>query len=181
MSEVIKFPLEQCYNCNKKETLSQGVAEIEKVQVELENYSDDEEMFMPLCPECCKKWEKGELKGIEEKWKTEKEKGKYSSTIGQWEGDYGSIRVERKSGRTGIQKMTGSKMEIIQFDSREKLRRFMESNGPIAELAEGEGSYYGDTCDQCDKEFEVIISGGSVNYYLCSEHFNQLKEKLCRT
>ena len=155
--------------------MSQGFEDIEKIEVELEEYSDGEEMFMPLCPECCKKWENGELKGIEDKWKTEKEKGKYSSTIGEWEGDYGSVRVERK----GIEKISGE-MKIIQFDTSEELERFLESKDPIAKLAEGEGSYYGDTCDQCDMEFEVLISGGNVNYYLCSEHFNQLKEKLCR-
>ena len=180
MPKIMKFPLERCYNCDKKEKMTQGIADLMKVEVELEDYSDDEEMFMPLCPECYKKWKKGELKEIEEKWKTEEKKRKYSSTIGRWGGDYGSVRVERK-GDSKRKKMTSRKMKIIQFDSREEKRRFMESNDPIAELAEGEGCGYLDSCDQCNKEFEVIISGGAVNYYLCSEHFNQLKGKLCRT
>jgi len=72
-------------------------------------------------------------------------------------------------------------MKIVKFDNREGLKKFLESDDPVAQLAEGEGSYFGDSCDNCDKEFEVIISGGRVNYYLCSEHFSQLKEKLCRT
>ena len=90
MSKMMKFPIERCYNCGKKETLSQGIADLVKVEIELEKYSDDEEIFMPLCPECEKKWEKGELKEIDQKWKTEENKGQYSATIGQWKGDYGS-------------------------------------------------------------------------------------------
>ena len=73
------------------------------------------------------------------------------------------------------------KMRIIKFESREELKKFLESDDPVAELSRGEGSYFGDSCDNCDKEFEVIVSGGKVNYYLCSEHFNELKKRMCRT
>lgn len=71
------------------------------------------------------------------------------------------------------------KIQIIHFSNIEERKKFLESDNPIAKLAEEEGRYYGDPCDQCNKEFEVIISGGNTNYYLCSEHFKQLKEELC--
>jgi len=80
---------ERCYNCGKKEVIADGIidgfklSDISKVQVELKDYSDEEEMFMPLCGECCEKWENGELKGIKERWKAEENKRNYSSTIGE--------------------------------------------------------------------------------------------------
>lgn len=67
-----KFPVEICYHCNKKETLPEGIVDLVTVEVELEDYSDEEELFMPLCPECEKKWAKGGLTAIERKWKNEK-------------------------------------------------------------------------------------------------------------
>ena len=182
MSKMMKFPIERCYNCGKKETLSHGIlADLERVEVELENYSDEEEMFMPLCNTCAKKWEKGELKNIEEKWKNEKNKNQYSSTIGQWKGDYGSIKIDDKQDifiREAIKnkKIINNKIKIIQFNNKEEKKIFIESNDPIAKIAELEGVNYIDECDQCKKDFEVIISGGKVNYYLCSEHFNQLTQ-----
>lgn len=180
MSKKMKFPIELCYNCGKKETCPQGIADLEKVEVELEDDSIDEEMFMPLCPECNNKWKKGKLPKIENKWKTEENKGHYSSDIGQWTGDYGFTNIENKENRN-IKKVNSKKMKIIQFDNREMKKRFFESNDSIAKLAEDEGCNYDDPCEQCDKELEVIISGGSANYYLCSEHFNQLKKALCGT
>lgn len=69
----------------------------------------------------------------------------------------------------------GDRIRLINFDSKDELEKFLESDDPIAQLAEGEGSSIGDSCDNCDKEFEVIISGGRVNYYLCNEHFAKLK------
>lgn len=69
-------------------------------------------------------------------------------------------------------------MRLIEFDSKEELEKFLESDDPVAQLAKGEGSSIGDSCDNCDKEFEVIISGGCVNYYLCYEHFVELKNLL---
>ena len=74
--------------------------------------------------------------------------------------------------------MVIEKMEIVKFYNSESKKRFLESSDPIAKLAREEMTYSYDSCDQCKKEFDVIISGGLVNYYLCSEHFNQLKEKL---
>jgi hypothetical protein len=69
-------------------------------------------------------------------------------------------------------------MRLIKFDSKDELEKFLESDDPIAQLADGEGSHFGDTCDNCDQEFEVIISGGRVNYYLCRKHFAKLKNLL---
>ena len=177
MPEDEIFSFERCFNCNKKETISKGFSDIDMIEVELDDYLDHEEMFMPLCSECSEKWEKGELKDIEEKWKSEENKSEYNSSIGKQEEVSSSVRGKKKVKEDGTRKITSDKMEIIQFDSREKLRRFMDSNNPIVKLAKKEGSYYGDPCDQCDREFNVIISGGNVNYYLCFEHFNQLKEK----
>jgi len=77
-----------------------------------------------------------------------------------------------------IKEVDYMEMRIVKFDNREELKKFLESDDPVAQLAEEEGTYFGDSCDNCDEEFEVIISGGRVNYYLCSEHFSQLKEKL---
>ena len=74
--------------------------------------------------------------------------------------------------------LKGRIMRIIKFDSKEELEQFLESNDPIARLAKEEGSHIGDSCDNCDEEFEVIISGGQVNYYLCSNHFVELKQLL---
>ena len=47
---------ERCYNCGKEEKITKGVSDIEKIEVDLEDYSDEEERFMPLCSECVKKW-----------------------------------------------------------------------------------------------------------------------------
>lgn len=66
-------------------------------------------------------------------------------------------------------------MELIKFESKEELERFLESDKPAAKLAKEEGSYTGDTCDNCDKEFEAIIYGGVMNYYLCYEHLVELE------
>jgi len=42
----------------KKRKIAKGISDIEKVEVDLEDYSDEEEKFMPLCSECVKngKW-----------------------------------------------------------------------------------------------------------------------------
>jgi len=72
---------ERCYNCGKEEKISNGVWDIEKVEVDLVDYSNEEEKFMSLCSECVKKWVNGELKDVEEKWKAEENKQRYSSTI----------------------------------------------------------------------------------------------------
>lgn len=75
--------IERCYNCGKEEKITEGFSDIEKIEVDLKDYSDEEEKFMPLCSECVKKWQNGELKGIEERWKAEENKRSYSSTIGE--------------------------------------------------------------------------------------------------
>jgi len=76
------------------------------------------------------------------------------------------------------EKWEGDGMRLIKFESKEELEQFLESDDPIAQLAAEEGCSIGDKCDNCEKEFEVIISGGVVNYYLCSEHFDGLKNLL---
>lgn len=76
--------IERCYNCGKKEKIRDGFSDMEKLEVDLKTHSDnEEEKFMPLCGECAKKWQNGELKGIEERWKAEESKRSYSSTIGE--------------------------------------------------------------------------------------------------
>ena len=70
---------ERCYNCGKEEKITEGVSDIEKIEVDLKEYSDEEEKYMPLCSVCVKKWENGELEGIEQRWKEEKNKAYYSS------------------------------------------------------------------------------------------------------
>ena len=71
--------VERCYNCGKEEKITEGVSNIEKIEVDVKEYSDEEEKYMPLCSECVKKWENGELEDIEERWKAEKNKAYYSS------------------------------------------------------------------------------------------------------
>lgn len=66
-------------------------------------------------------------------------------------------------------------MRIIRFERRGELEKFLESDDPIAQLAEEEGSFIGDTCVACDEVFEIIIYCDEVNIYLCSEHFADLK------
>jgi len=75
--------IERCYNCGKKEKITKGFSDIEKIEADLKYCSDEEEKFMPLCSECVKKWQNGELRGIEERWKVEENKRSYSSTIGE--------------------------------------------------------------------------------------------------
>lgn len=77
---------ERCYNCGKEEKITKGVSDIEKIEVDVEDYSDEEEKFMPLCSKCVKKWENGELREIEAKWKVEENKRRYSSTIREIKG-----------------------------------------------------------------------------------------------
>ena len=70
---------ERCYNCGKEEKITEGVSNIEMIEVDLKEYSVEGEKYMPLCSECGKKLEGGGLKGIEERWKAEKNKAYYSS------------------------------------------------------------------------------------------------------
>jgi len=70
---------ERCYNCGKEEKITKGVSNIEKIEVDLAEYSKEGEKYMPLCSECSEKLENGEIEGIEEKWKAEKNKARYSS------------------------------------------------------------------------------------------------------
>ena len=67
-----------CYACGTKEVVTNGFSNIEKIPVDSEEIKN-EEKYMPLCDICSKKWEKGELEDIEEKWVKEKQKEKYSS------------------------------------------------------------------------------------------------------
>ncbi len=78
------------------------------------------------------------------------------------------------------EKWEGDGMRLIKFESKEELEQFLESDDPIAQLTEEEGCAIGDPCDNCEKEFEAIISSGVVNYYLCSKHFDMLKELLAQ-
>ena len=72
------------------------------------------------------------------------------------------------------------KWKVVRPESREKLEEFLESNDPIAVLAGGEGSPFGETCDkgECTNEYAILIFSGSMNYYLCPECFNELKKCL---
>ncbi|RLI40780.1 hypothetical protein DRO69_12470 [Candidatus Bathyarchaeota archaeon] len=73
----------KCYNCNKIEKIvkiGKGlVSDIERIETDLKECSDEEEKFMPLCQKCLKDWQDGKLKGIEEKWISEKNKWEYIS------------------------------------------------------------------------------------------------------
>ena len=61
----------------------------------------------------------------------------------------------------------------------EELDEFLESSNPAAQLAKDERCYFCNKCENCDKEFEAIIYGGRVNYYLCYEHLVELENLLC--
>jgi ParB family chromosome partitioning protein len=67
-----------CYNCGKKEEINKGkVSDIKMIETELKDYEFYEEKFIPLCRDCSKKWESGELKNIEKKWMDEENKMGY--------------------------------------------------------------------------------------------------------
>ena len=76
----------KCYNCGKiEEMVEMGielVSDIDRIEADLKEYSDEEEKFMPLCQKCLKDWQDGKLEGIEEKWISEKNKWKYISIEG---------------------------------------------------------------------------------------------------
>lgn len=73
----------KCYNCGKiEEVVREGkevVSDIERIETDLKEYSDEEEKFMPLCRKCLRDWHYDKLKGIEEKWIAEKNKWGYLS------------------------------------------------------------------------------------------------------
>jgi hypothetical protein len=58
----------KCYKCGKKEEITNGYSNIDRVETDLEYFEDEEEKYMPLCQECVKLWENGELDKIEDKW-----------------------------------------------------------------------------------------------------------------
>lgn len=73
----------KCYNCEKSEELIRKgknlFSNIERIETDLKDYSDEEEKFMPLCQECMEKWENGKLGDIEKKWINEEDKQNYIS------------------------------------------------------------------------------------------------------
>ena len=79
-----------------------------------------------------------------------------------------------------IGKVERAQWKVVRPESREEFKKFLESNDPIAELVKGEGTPFGETCDKggCENEYAILIFSGSMNYYLCPECFNELKECL---
>ena len=73
----------KCYNCGRlEEIVKQGkelVSDIERIETDLKEYSDEEEKSMPLCQKCLNDWQMGKLESIEEKWISEQNKWEYIS------------------------------------------------------------------------------------------------------
>lgn len=71
----------KCYNCGKIEDVvrrgKELISDIERIETDLKEYSDEEEKFMPLCQDCFRDWQDGKLEDIEEKWIAEKNKWEY--------------------------------------------------------------------------------------------------------
>ena len=73
----------KCYNCGKLEELSgdedNRFSDIDRIETDLLDYSDEEEKFMPLCQQCLREWQDGKLPDIESRWIEEQKKWEYIS------------------------------------------------------------------------------------------------------
>ena len=58
---------------------SKRVSDIDRLETDLSDYSDEEEKYMPLCQMCLKDWEAGKLIDIEKKWINDENRQDYIS------------------------------------------------------------------------------------------------------
>lgn len=81
----------KCFNCGKNEKLieedGESGSDFEMVQTDLKRYSSEEERYIPLCQDCAKLFDRGKLKGIEERWMAEENKRQYVGDISMEEGE----------------------------------------------------------------------------------------------